>query len=185
MADQQVPRHPEAADRQVVDCGGLRFEATFRAPAGATLRVFGEVDGDIAELLRFDDFIEDPHYHIPAAADPVPFDQGLRESLSPGSSPSYAIILLSYSTRRGSPGSSLTSTSMTSLSMQRRSERQWKRAYPTATYAYLASACGGPLPDHRVTAHRPLGLATLRRYRCCPARCGRVCFPGPLLVPIQ
>ena len=37
MADQQVPRFPEATDRQVVDCGGLRFEATFRAPAGATL----------------------------------------------------------------------------------------------------------------------------------------------------
>jgi hypothetical protein len=78
MVDQQVPRHREAAGRQVVDCGGLRFEATFRAPAGATLRVFGEVDGDIAELLRFDDFIEGPHYHIPAAADPVPFDQSLR-----------------------------------------------------------------------------------------------------------
>ncbi len=77
MADQQVPRYPEATDRQVVDCGGLRFEATFRAPAGATLRVFGEVDGDIAELLRFDDFIE-VHYHIPAAGDPKPFDQGLR-----------------------------------------------------------------------------------------------------------
>ncbi len=36
MADQQVPRPPEATDRQVVDCGGLRFAATFRAPAGAT-----------------------------------------------------------------------------------------------------------------------------------------------------
>ena len=77
MADQQVPRHPEAPDRQAVDCGGLRFEATFRAPAGATLRVFGDVDADIAELLRFDDFIEGPHYHIPAAGDPIPFDQGL------------------------------------------------------------------------------------------------------------
>ena len=42
MAYQQVPRHPEAPDRQVVDCGGLRFEATFRAPAGATLpRLWG------------------------------------------------------------------------------------------------------------------------------------------------
>ena len=72
MADEQTSLHPKAPDRQVVDCGGLRFEATFRAPAGATLRVFGKVDGDIAELLRFDDFIEGPHYHIPAAGDPTP-----------------------------------------------------------------------------------------------------------------
>ena len=152
MADQQIPRHPEATDGQVVDCGGLRFEATFRAPAGATLRVFGEVDGDIAELLRFDDFIEGPHYHIPAAGDPMPFDQGLLGEPSPGSSPSYAIILLSYSMTR--VRWALTSTSMTSLSMQRTSERQWKPAYPTATYACLASACGDPLPDHWVTARR-------------------------------
>jgi hypothetical protein len=75
MAEQQIPQHPRAMDRQVVDCGGLRFESTFRAPAGATLRVFGEVDGDTDELLRFDDFIEGPHYHVPAAADPIPFDQ--------------------------------------------------------------------------------------------------------------
>ncbi len=78
MADQQIPMHPHATDRQVVDCGGLRFEATFRAPAGATLRVFGEVDGGTVELLRFDDFIEGPHYHVPAAGDPMPFDQGLQ-----------------------------------------------------------------------------------------------------------
>ena len=74
MADQQMP-HLEVAGRQVVECGGLRFEATFRAPAGATLRVFGDVDGQDTELLRFDDFIEGPHYHIPAAGDPIAFDQ--------------------------------------------------------------------------------------------------------------
>ncbi len=61
--------------RQVVDCGGLRFEATFRAPAGATLRVSGDVDDHTTELLRFDDFIEAPHYHIPADAEPIRFDQ--------------------------------------------------------------------------------------------------------------
>lgn len=74
MADQQVPLHLEATEQQVVECGGLRFEATFRAPAGATLRVFGDVDGHVTELLRFDDFIEAPHYHVPAAGDPRPFD---------------------------------------------------------------------------------------------------------------
>src|SRR5215469_7664112 len=44
--------------------------------------------------------------------------------------------------------------------MQRTSERQWKPAYPTATYACLASACGDPLPDRLVTAHRPLELGS-------------------------
>ena len=77
MADQQIPPSPTANNRRVVECGGLQFEATFRAPAGATLRVFCEIDGDMTELLRFDDFIESPHYHVPAAADPKPFDQGL------------------------------------------------------------------------------------------------------------
>src|SRR5438874_1052530 len=52
-----------------------RVEATFRAPAGATLRVSGDVDGHVTELLRFDDFIDGPHYHIPPAGDPIPFDQ--------------------------------------------------------------------------------------------------------------
>jgi hypothetical protein len=108
MADQQVPRYPEATDRQAVDCGGLRFEATLQAPAGATLGVFGEVDGEIAELLRFDDFIEGPHYHIPATGDPAPSMRACWASHSPGSSPSYAIILLSSSTRRGSLGPALT-----------------------------------------------------------------------------
>ena len=75
MTDQQIPPHLEVKGREVVECGGLRFEATFREPAGATLRVFGDVDGRVTELLRFDDFIEGPHYHIPAAGDPIAFDQ--------------------------------------------------------------------------------------------------------------
>ena len=77
MADQQISSSPKASEPRVVDCGGLQFEASFRAPAGATLRVFGEVDGDLTELLRFDDFIEGPHYHVPATGDPRPFDQAL------------------------------------------------------------------------------------------------------------
>jgi hypothetical protein len=75
MADQQETPHLEVTGQQVVECGGLRFEATFRAPAGATLRVFGDVDGHVTELLRFDDFIDGPHYHVPAASDPIAFDQ--------------------------------------------------------------------------------------------------------------
>jgi hypothetical protein len=57
------------------DCGGLHFAVSFRAPAGATLRVSGDVDGRRAELLRFDDFVDAPHYHAPASADPVMFDR--------------------------------------------------------------------------------------------------------------
>ncbi len=65
----------EAMGRQLVECGGLRFEATFRAPAGATLRVLGEVEGQVTELLRFDDFVESPHYHVPASGPAIQFDQ--------------------------------------------------------------------------------------------------------------
>jgi hypothetical protein len=65
----------EVTGRQLVDCGGLRFEATFRAPAGATLRVIGDVEGEETELLRFDDFIEAPHYHVPASGPAIEFDQ--------------------------------------------------------------------------------------------------------------
>jgi hypothetical protein len=57
------------------DCGGLHFSVSFRAPAGATLRVSGDVDGARTELLRFDDFVDAPHYHAPASADPVMFDR--------------------------------------------------------------------------------------------------------------
>jgi hypothetical protein len=62
-------------NRQLVECGGLQFEATFRAPAGATLRVLGEVEGQDTELLRFDDFVESPHYHVPASGPATLFDQ--------------------------------------------------------------------------------------------------------------
>jgi hypothetical protein len=65
----------EVTGRQLVDCGGLRFEATFRAPAGATLRVLGDVEGQPTELLRFDDFVEAPHYHVPASGPSIEFDQ--------------------------------------------------------------------------------------------------------------
>jgi hypothetical protein len=57
-----------------LEAGGLRFTVAFRGP-GATLRVFGPVDGSERELLRFDDFIESPHYHVPADGDQIAFDQ--------------------------------------------------------------------------------------------------------------
>jgi hypothetical protein len=55
--------------------GGLHFAASFRGQSGATLRVLGPVDGVQRELLRFDDFMDGPHYHFPADAEPVGFDQ--------------------------------------------------------------------------------------------------------------
>jgi hypothetical protein len=58
-----------------MDLGGLRFSASFRAPAGATLRVSAQVEGDWQELLRFDDFVEQPHFHVPAAANPTMVDR--------------------------------------------------------------------------------------------------------------
>ena len=75
MTDQEIAPHLEVTRRHAVEYGGLRFEASFRTPAGATLRVSGYVEGHETELLRFDDFIERPHYHIPADGDPIPFDR--------------------------------------------------------------------------------------------------------------
>jgi hypothetical protein len=58
------------------DCGGLHFSVSFReAAGGATLRVSGDVDGARTELLRFDDFVDAPHYHAPAEHDAVMFDR--------------------------------------------------------------------------------------------------------------
>jgi hypothetical protein len=56
------------------ELGGLRFDVAFRGP-GATLRVDGQVDGGWSELLRFDDFVDVPHYHAPADADQIDFDR--------------------------------------------------------------------------------------------------------------
>jgi hypothetical protein len=72
MSDQTTDQRPGAT---AFDCGGLRFEATFRAPQGATLRVFADVDDQRTELLRFDDFIEAPHYHLPGSGPAIAFDR--------------------------------------------------------------------------------------------------------------
>jgi hypothetical protein len=60
---------------QEFEFGGLRFEVAFRGNAGATLRVDGRVDGEWKEMLRFDDFVDLPHYHAPASADQINFDR--------------------------------------------------------------------------------------------------------------
>jgi hypothetical protein len=77
MDEQQTPS-PEsmrAINQQILEFGGLRFDVTFRSVAGATLRVDGKVGDDWKELLRFDDFVDKPHYHAPADAAQIDFDR--------------------------------------------------------------------------------------------------------------
>jgi hypothetical protein len=57
-----------------LEVGGLRFHAEFRAPSGATLRVYGPTARGPEELLRFDDFVGVPHYHVPAEGEPISLD---------------------------------------------------------------------------------------------------------------
>lgn len=69
------PEAMRAVNQQILEFGGLRFDVAFRAVAGATLRVDGKVDNEWKELLRFDDFIDVPHYHAPADAHQINFDR--------------------------------------------------------------------------------------------------------------
>ena len=51
---------------QELACGGLIFRIEYRRTAddhGPAIRVFGDVDGRRVQLLRFDCFDTDPHYH--------------------------------------------------------------------------------------------------------------------------
>jgi hypothetical protein len=66
-----VPQRPPS---EQFELGGLRFDVAFRGP-GATLRVDGQVEGRWTELLRFDDFVDAPHYHAPAEAHQIDFDR--------------------------------------------------------------------------------------------------------------
>jgi hypothetical protein len=72
---EQGPTGAGTPAETVLDIGGLRFAVSFRAPDGATLRVRGRVGGVDKELLRFDDFVDQPHYHVPAEATPIMFDR--------------------------------------------------------------------------------------------------------------
>lgn len=71
-SDVQASSDPRTTE---LDLGGLRFDATFRGEAGATLRVYGRVAGEPKEMLRFDDFIDAPHYHVPADGPSIAFDR--------------------------------------------------------------------------------------------------------------
>jgi hypothetical protein len=63
------------AGSEQLEFGGLRFDVSFRAPNGATLRVEGRVADRWQEVLRFDDFVDSPHYHAPADGSAVMFDR--------------------------------------------------------------------------------------------------------------
>jgi hypothetical protein len=75
-----------------LEFGGLSFDIYTtavgpEAPApvsvvfGATMRVSGKIDGEWKELLRFDDFMERPHFHVPADAFETFFDRENGEPL--------------------------------------------------------------------------------------------------------
>ncbi|MBT3602281.1 MAG: hypothetical protein HN521_04370 [Candidatus Latescibacteria bacterium] len=51
---------------QTIESGGLEFvieNRIFGKDGGPALRVFGNVDGESVQVLRFDCFRDDPHYH--------------------------------------------------------------------------------------------------------------------------
>jgi hypothetical protein len=72
-----MPQHEEAESEPEaeLDIGGLNFGVAFRAPSGATLRVSAPVEGTLTEVLRFDDFVDLPHYHVPASGPATMFDR--------------------------------------------------------------------------------------------------------------
>jgi hypothetical protein len=56
---------PEPAER-IIETGGVRFNIDYRrfgGDRGPSVRVYADVDGHPAQLLRFDCFENDPHYH--------------------------------------------------------------------------------------------------------------------------
>ena len=75
MADRDRTAGPGPASdgSTTLEFGGLRFNVSFR-DVGATFRVDGRVDGAWTEMLRFDDFVDGPHFHAPADGDAIPFD---------------------------------------------------------------------------------------------------------------
>ena len=53
-------------DNQAIQAGGLTFYPEYRnfgGDRGPSIRVFGDVDGNAKQILRFDCFENDPHYH--------------------------------------------------------------------------------------------------------------------------
>ena len=75
----QVPA--EAETETVLEFGGLRFGVSLREP-GATFRVSGPVGDEWTEMLRFDDFVDEPHFHVPSSGPAIKFDRTLGDPLT-------------------------------------------------------------------------------------------------------
>jgi hypothetical protein len=60
-------------EERIFDVGGVQLRVenrTLGQDGGPAVRVFAEVDGALVQVLRFDCFRKDPHYHYdPAGAD--------------------------------------------------------------------------------------------------------------------
>jgi hypothetical protein len=78
---QPGPQAFRRLNAQELEFGGLRFNVSFTGEFGATMRVYGRVDGEWTEMLRFDDFVDGPHYHAPADGPQINFDRALGEPL--------------------------------------------------------------------------------------------------------
>ena len=53
-------------NEKVFDVGGIELhvdQRNFGSDGGPSVRVYGEADGENIQLLRFDCFRKDPHYH--------------------------------------------------------------------------------------------------------------------------
>lgn len=54
------------AEEQIFDVGGIQLRVdhrTFGDDGGPAVRVFGDVGGEQVQVLRFDCFRKEPHYH--------------------------------------------------------------------------------------------------------------------------
>jgi hypothetical protein len=71
-SEAKVSQDPGATEWEV---GGLHLSVAFRRADGATLRVFGRTADGWTEMLRFDDFVEGPHYHIGFERPIIPVDR--------------------------------------------------------------------------------------------------------------
>ncbi|MBO0693376.1 MAG: hypothetical protein J2P58_10810 [Acidimicrobiaceae bacterium] len=71
-SETKVSQDPGATEWEV---GGLHLSVAFRRADGATLRVFGRTAGGWKEMLRFDDFIDTPHYHVSIDRPIIPVDR--------------------------------------------------------------------------------------------------------------
>jgi hypothetical protein len=76
---QMAPHHTDA--EEILEFGGLRFGVSLRPP-GATLRVSGRVGDEWTEMLRFDDFVDQPHFHVPSSGPSIAFDRSLGDPLA-------------------------------------------------------------------------------------------------------